>query len=223
MLRWASWFRSFSPAELRLLLQPELHDTIASALDPIRAVTAEYAALDPARRMLVTDQLTWLPDNMLIRGDKVLMAASVEGRMPLLDRQIVERLAGLSARARSTLRSPKSLLRSAVADLIPAEIVGGPKRGFTVPVARFLFEDEARTLERLVLSDRTLARGIYQPDALRGLVARDARYGANHELKLFTVAALELWLRTCVDELTTEPPTDLATASSSASDMAVAV
>jgi asparagine synthase (glutamine-hydrolysing) len=169
-------------------------------VEPLRRVLEAYSELDPGRRMLVGDFLTYLPHNMLLRSDKVLMAASVEGRMPLLDKQIIERVANVPASARSGIRKSKSVLRTAVSDLLPKELLGQPKRGFPVPAASFLVNDPNATLQRLVLSERALDRGLVDRSEVASLVA-----GGN-DLKLFTLASLELWLRANVDDVRTEPP-----------------
>jgi asparagine synthase (glutamine-hydrolysing) len=156
--------------------------------------------------MLIGDLLTYLPDNMLLRSDKVLMGASVEGRTPLLDLRLVERVALLQARDRASLRGGKRLFRQSVADLVPDEVMGGRKRGFPVPVAGFLFGG-GDALERLLLSDRALDRGLIRPDAVRALLSANGDHVAERDLKLFTLAALELWLRTNVDEIRDAPPT----------------
>lgn len=205
-LRWASWFRSFSPAELGRLLSPQLRPSLDELTEPLRRVLAPYGGLDAGRQMLLADTLTWLPDNMLLRGDNVLMAASVEGRMPLLDRELIERVSNAPASSRVGLRRTKAVLREAVGDLIPPEILSAQKRGFAVPIAEFLFSDPERSLERLLLSERALGRGIFEPDEVRALVGGEGSYRVGRELKLFTVASLELWLRSHVDDLTTEPP-----------------
>jgi asparagine synthase (glutamine-hydrolysing) len=208
LLRWASWFRSFAPDELDGLLTSDLRAaaTPEQLVRPLAALLGPHTHLDAGRQMLIGDLLTYLPDNMLLRSDKVLMGASVEGRMPLLDYRIVERVTNVSASARAGLRGGKRVLQEAVGDLIPAELRRRPKRGFPVPIARFLLDDPRRLLERIVLSDRCLERGLFDPSELAALVDGDARYGQDRELKLFTVAALELWLRTNIDELRLEPP-----------------
>jgi asparagine synthase (glutamine-hydrolysing) len=198
LLRWASWFRSFSPEELaRLLRRPVRAESL---VEPLRQALEPYATLDPGRRMLVGDFLTYLPDNMLLRADKVLMAASVEGRMPLVDRQLVERVANVPASARSGARKAKAVLRTAVGDLLPEELLRQPKRGFPVPMESFLRGDLSRALQRLVLSERALDRGLVEPHEAAAVVA------SGGDLKLFTLASLELWLRTNVDEVRDEPP-----------------
>jgi asparagine synthase (glutamine-hydrolysing) len=209
VLRWASWFRSFSPAELRRFLRPELGEGAATlAGEHLRALLAPYGGLDPGRKMLVGDFLTYLPDNMLLRSDKVLMGASVEGRTPLLDHRVVERVSDVSARQRVRRRTPKALFRDAVSDLVPEPILSGVKRGFPVPTARFLLDSDRSPLRAMLRSERFADRGLFQGDALAALA--DGLVGeSNRELKLFTVASLELWLRTNVDQVRESPPSSL--------------
>jgi asparagine synthase (glutamine-hydrolysing) len=208
LLRWASWFRSFTPAELGRLLAPQLRPSAEAGalLEPLRMLLTPYAGLDPGRRMLLGDLLTYLPDNMLSRGDKVLMGASLEGRMPLLDYRIIERVSAVPASRRSGLLRSKSILRKALADVVPAEVLRAPKRGFPVPVAQLLLEGAGGNVERLLLSDRSLARGIFEPSEVASLVRGNGTAPAERELKLFTLTSLELWLRANVDELRLGPP-----------------
>jgi asparagine synthase (glutamine-hydrolysing) len=208
VLRWASWFRSFSAPELRRLLAPELAEGAAGAAEHLRALLAPYDGLDAGRKMLVGDFLTYLPDNMLLRSDKVLMGASVEGRTPLLDHHVVERVSDVSARERVRRRTPKALFRAATADLVPPEILSGVKRGFPVPVNTFLLDSPRSPLRAMLRSERLADRGLFDRDALAAL-ADGAAGEANRELKLFTVASLELWLRANVDRVRDAPPGSL--------------
>jgi asparagine synthase (glutamine-hydrolysing) len=207
LLRWASWFRSFGVDEVRDLLAPGAAPSDEELTAPLERRLADYAPLDRGRRMLVGDLLTYLPDNLLLRGDKVTMAASLEARMPLLDRAIVETAHRMPLGRRAGLRRSKSLLRAAVADLVPAAILGRAKRGFPVPVGR-LITNHALT-ERVLLSDRSLDRGLLSADAVRRLVAATPASAPGHDLKLFTLLSLELWLRANVDAVKTSPPESL--------------
>ena len=211
LLRWSSWFRAFSADDLRNILSPRLVETASPdrLTAPLAALLEPYREVEDARRILIGDLLTYLPDNMLLRADKVLMAGSVEGRMPLLDHCLVERVVRAPASQRAGLLTSKKVLRDAVAELVPQEVLHGPKLGFPVPVARFLLEDRARLADRLVLSERALDRGLFDREALRALVhaARSSRRAS--QLQLFTLMSLELWLRTCVDRVTLTPPASL--------------
>lgn len=207
LLRWASWFRTFSPAEVQDLLDPSLADRATSErlVAPLGSVVATYAGLDAGRRMLLGDFHTYLPDNMLLRTDKVLMAASLEGRVPLLDRAVVERVSAAPVADRIGWRRGKGLLRAAVADLVPRAVLEAPKRGFPVPVARMLREGEGCALESMLLSEHALSRGLLRADAVRELVQGDATV-SHRDLKLFTLISLELWMRANVDRIMLTPP-----------------
>ncbi|HEY2777683.1 MAG TPA: asparagine synthase (glutamine-hydrolyzing) [Gaiellaceae bacterium] len=207
--RWGSWFRSFSLTEVGTLLAPDLAATAADdAIARLRTVLEPYGYLDAGRRMLVGDFHTYLPDNMLLRSDKVLMGASVEGRMPLLDHHVVERVSDVSAADRIRRGTPKALLRAATSDLIPPEIQTAVKRGFTVPTAALLLDDPHSPLRVLLTSDRLADRGLIDKQAL-DLLVEGSHDVSNRPLKLFTIASLELWLRANVDRITETPPTSL--------------
>jgi asparagine synthase (glutamine-hydrolysing) len=154
--------------------------------------------------MLLGDLFTYLPDNMLLRSDKVLMAASLEGRMPLLDIDIVARSSRSAAGDRAALSGSKQTIREAIGDLVPADVLRQPKRGFPVPIERFLVEGARTQLENLILSERALSRDIFRPDRLRAIVRGDeVQMGAR---ELFVLASLEMWMRANVDCLSVHPP-----------------
>jgi asparagine synthase (glutamine-hydrolysing) len=206
LLRWVSWFRTMEPSTIDELLAAELVDSpvperlatgLADLLSPCRNV-------DDGRRMLLGDLFTYLPDNMLLRSDKVLMAGSLEGRMPLLDLEIVRRATSAPAAARASVWRSKRVLREATQTVVPRELRGGPKRGFQVPVERFLIEEGRGLIEQLLLSERCLSRGIFRPDALRRAVVGSREAGLT-SLTLFVLASFELWARANVDRVSTHP------------------
>lgn len=217
-LRWASWFRSFMPAELASLLVPGLAElaTPDALTQPLRGRLERYADVDGCRKMLLGDLLTYLPDNMLLRGDKVTMAASLEARMPLLDRNLVETVCRAPISQRASWRTPKRLLRKALADVIPATATRGPKRGFPVPIARFIVGGPDSLIDDLLLSDRFNDRQLFRPNAVRHLVESARASEPASEMKVFTLASLELWLRTNVDVVSVEPPASIGEALTSA-------
>ena len=119
---------------------------------------------------------------------------------------MVERVARAPGRDRTGLRTGKALLRAAVADLIPEATLKAPKRGFPTPIGRFLVEDSRRLVQRILLSDRTADRGLYDVASLRELVRVASPADGDRPLKLFTLASLELWCRANVDVMTETPP-----------------
>src|SRR3989441_8953686 len=86
------------------------------------------------RKMLYFDQTSWLPDNLLERGDRMTMAASIEARVPFLDHELAAFVSSLPDRFRVRGLQSKWVLREAGKQLIPECILARPKVGFRVPV-----------------------------------------------------------------------------------------
>jgi len=205
-LRWVSWFRTADPDAFEGLFE----GNVANGPVPerlardLRAMLEPYAAIDEARQMLIGDLFTYLPDNMLLRSDKVLMAGSLEGRMPLVDVDVVQRTMAAEARARASLLRSKRVLKEATASLVPRELRRGPKRGFPVPIERFLVEGGRAFVEKLLLSDHSLDRGIFRADAVRAAVQGNVGERLP-DAAIFVLASLELWARANIDRVTTTP------------------
>ena len=209
LVRWVSWFRTTEPDVLGELLVPELAgEELPERLSGrLGEMLAPFESVDAGRRMLLGDLFTYLPDNMLLRSDKVLMAGSLEGRMPLLDLDLVRAATGMSSASRAALLRSKRALRDATAGIVPSNLRGGPKKGFPVPIESFLVEDESGLAQKLVLSERCLSRGLLNPDSVRKAILGP---GDGHRVSgslLFVLASLELWARANVDRVSAQPQT----------------
>ena len=149
--------------------------------------------------MLQTDLATYLPDDLLVKVDITTMLHSLEGRSPFLDHHLAEFAARLPVTFKLRGRTGKYILRRALAAILPPTILNRDKRGFAVPIDRW-FRQELRTVIYDVLLDpRTLARGLFRPDALQTLLDEHASGRVNHRYRLWTLLMLELWFRTYVD------------------------
>jgi len=137
---------AFTDEEKGLLCgTPKLHSRVAGAL------AADWAAtenLPPLERMLELDRRQWLPNDLLVKADKMTMAASLELRVPFLDHQLIEWSATLPAALKLRGSSGKWLLRQAAAKRLPAVCTSGIKKGFTVPVSGWIARPAAPTASR---------------------------------------------------------------------------
>lgn len=128
--RMARWFGALTYAERdRILARTAAHRRPLDAR-PFRA-SERRSALE---RMLFFDQTSWLPDNLLERGDRMTMAASIEARMPFMDVALADLMARLADRWRIRGFTQKYILRRLMAETLPPEILQRPKVGFRVPV-----------------------------------------------------------------------------------------
>ena len=156
-------------------------------------------AADQLDRMLQTDLATYLPDDLLVKVDITTMLHSLEGRSPFLDHHLAEFAARLPVTFKLRGRTGKYILRRALAAILPPAILNRDKRGFAVPIDRW-FRQELRTVIYDVLLDpRTLARGLFRPEALQTLLDEHASGRVNHRYRLWTLLMLELWFRTYLD------------------------
>lgn len=127
------------------------------------------------------------------------MAASVESRVPFLDHRLVEFTARLPERLK--LRrgwTTKYILRRSMKNMLPEAILKRSKMGFPVPVGKWFREGFRPVVDEYVLSDRTLARGLFNPDYVRRLAA-EHQAGANHSERLWALVNFEIWLRQFMD------------------------
>jgi asparagine synthase (glutamine-hydrolysing) len=126
--------------ELRkqLLLDGHDHDVALDLMDDYYRAGPEQDAIG---RMLHVDTLLSLPDDMLTKVDRTTMAVSLEARVPLLDRAVVEFMARLPSSLRVHGWELKYLFKRAVAEILPPTIIHRKKEGFNVPIARWLRQD----------------------------------------------------------------------------------
>lgn len=145
--------------------------------------------------ILLFDQLSWLPDNLLERGDRMTMAASIEGRMPFMDVKLAAFASRLPDRCRVRGRTTKWILREAMKDVLPRSILERPKVGFRIPVNEwFQSSMKAQLIENLFSTDSHSTQ-IYDVTELRRIVDEHMCGRQNHEKLLWTVLNLELWMR----------------------------
>ncbi len=113
----------------------------------------------PLKRMLHFDQTSWLPDNLLERGDRMMMAGSIEGRMPFMDKELAALVARFPDRFLTGAPKGKRVLRALAADILPNEIVTRKKVGFRVPVEQWFRTGLAERMRDLLQSrDSTVRR-----------------------------------------------------------------
>lgn len=159
-------------------------------------------------RMLYVDTKTWLPDDLLVKADKITMASSLELRVPLLDHKVLEFAASLPPEFKVRGRETKRVLKAAFGRTLPAEILHRKKAGFPVPYEAWLRAGLQSGVEDILLSERARSRGYFQAGEIGRLLYANARGGA-YAKEVFSLLVLELWHRAFVDRAL-EPGSRLA-------------
>jgi len=166
-----------------------------------RSVTADYLAArverpadDVLNRYLYLDLTTYLPEDILFKVDITSMANSLECRSPFLDHKLIEFAAGLpGAYKLSATGRHKHILKEAFAAWLPPGFMDRPKKGFSVPLTRWLRDDLAGMMRDTLVSRKTLARWFRQ-DVVERYVAEHVSGRASHSTRLWPLLVLALWL-----------------------------
>jgi asparagine synthase (glutamine-hydrolysing) len=173
---------------------------LLAARDPYDEGLRRYAEATGGtlERMSHADLQTYLVE-LLMKQDQMSMAASVESRVPYLDHEFVEHVTAIPGRFKLRGWQTKAVLRAALRDRVPREILTRRKMGFPVPVGRWFRSQFWPVVREFVLGPRALERGLFEPAFLRRL-AEDHRVGAaEHGARLWLLVNLEIWQRIFLD------------------------
>jgi asparagine synthase (glutamine-hydrolysing) len=189
--RMPRWFGALTDEDCaRLLtLTPPAPDGTPGALLP---VAPGNSAL---RSILFFDQTSWLPDNLLERGDRMTMGASLEARMPFLDHELAAFVSALPDAWRVRGFTTKRVLRLAMRRLLPARILARPKVGFRVPVNEWFRTSMRDYLLTHLTGTDSRTRDYYRPEQLRRVLQEHVEGRHNHEKLLWCMLNLEIWQR----------------------------
>jgi asparagine synthase (glutamine-hydrolysing) len=144
--------------------------------------------------MLYVDTNTWLPDDLLLKADKMTMAASVELRVPLLDYQVLEFAAALPERYKVSGWLLKRILKAALRGSVPETILDRKKTGFPVPYDTWMRHELYEFVVDCISSREGGLDTHFRPAAIAGLLERHRQDG-THAKEVFSLLTLALWHR----------------------------
>lgn len=176
-------------------------------LDAIRAGFEASGGDDVLARMFAVDAHTQLPDDILMLTDKMTMAASLECRVPLLDHELVELAASIPASVKVAGGELKSLMKRALADVLPREVLHRPKRGFGAPMGAWMKGALSGMLESALSRQSVEARGLLNHAPVARLIEDHRANRVDGTDKLLALLNLEVWCRVYLDGRT---PDDVA-------------
>lgn len=167
---------------------------------------ADFARyLDAAEKLpgalLNANMRSYLPDDLLIKADRCSMAASLEARAPFLDHELVELAAAIPFNLKLKGSSGKFILKEAARGILPDAIIDRRKHGFGIPLGAWLRRDMSPVRD-ILLSRRARERGLFQSDAIEGMI-RDHESGwRDYNRPLWALLTLEEWHRQFIDAAT---------------------
>jgi asparagine synthase (glutamine-hydrolysing) len=177
--------------------------TASDPLDIYRARYAETAGAPQLARLQDVDFGVYLADDLLVKTDRASMAHSLEARVPFLDPLVTNLAFALPTRLKVRGLAKKVLLRKAVEPLLPAEVVHGRKRGFSIPAAAWLRGD-LEPFARQTLAPETLRRqGFLRPEPVARLLDEHVAGREDWSRQLWGLLAFTLWYERHAEQ---EPP-----------------
>jgi len=163
-------------------------------VEPVRRLFSMVKDESILDQMLYIDTKTWLPDDLLVKADKMTMANSLELRVPLLDHRLLEFAASLPPDYKLKGFTLKYIWKKALAKRVPDTILKRKKAGFPVPYESWLRNELKDTVRGILTDRRTIQRGYFQRAAIENLISANNACGA-YSKEIFSLVTLELWHR----------------------------
>jgi asparagine synthase (glutamine-hydrolysing) len=193
--RMRGWFAPFTVEERARLIG---HEATRSVLEPY-----VRGGGDALRRMLYADAHTWLADNLLERGDRMSMAASLELRPPFLDHRLVELAFSLPSNIKVRRRTSKWVVKEIARKHLPDAVVDRPKVGFKVPLDEW-FRGGLRDMAfDLLTGPSSFVATTFDGQAVRKLLEDHFAADRDEQTRIWTLLSLEVWHRELVSRLST--------------------
>ncbi|MBK6750921.1 MAG: asparagine synthase (glutamine-hydrolyzing) [Pyrinomonadaceae bacterium] len=199
--RYFRWMSVFKPAFKPLVYTSAFSEQIASndAFELMDKWYMSSTGLGSVDATLLTDQMTYLPNDLLVKVDIASMANSLEARSPFLDHKLIEFAASLPEGQKMSRFRPKSLLKKVAARLVPSDVVYRRKMGFGVPIGRWLRGYMKDYMIENLLSEKLSNRGLFERKAIKKMIDEHLSGQTDYATPLWSLLMLELWFQQFID------------------------
>ncbi len=195
--RHAVWMGSYTAEQQRLLLSPEVLNAWRDdeVFDEIRSYDASNGSNQPdvIEQMMKLDATQYLSECVLFKVDRASMASSLETRAPFLDHTLIEFLLKLPLDLKFRGLTGKYILKRAMRDRLPPQVIKRPKKGFGMPVAKWVKGDLRALVRDTFAPERLRRRGLFNADFVQRLLDEHERGAADHRKLIWTLLMFEMW------------------------------
>jgi asparagine synthase (glutamine-hydrolysing) len=189
------WLGAFSPDEKSRLLRPDVIESLGSdgTFEVVEDHLAECQAEDELSRVLYLDMKMYLEGDILVKVDRASMGCSLEARVPLLNASVVEFATRLPIDLKLRRLTRKYIFRKAVAGHLPPEIINRPKKGFGMPVSKWLQTHLRGLLLDLLSPERLRKQGLFQTSVVEQLIQDHLNGQRDNRKYLWSLLVFQLW------------------------------
>jgi asparagine synthase (glutamine-hydrolysing) len=172
----------------------------SEAARSFREIALRSPGHDPLEPLLYLDSKTYLPGDILTKVDRMSMAVSLEARTPLLDHKLIEFVCTrIPANLKMKGLETKHILKQAVRNLVPEQILDRPKQGFGIPIDRWINFELRQRIRETLTSSSSRQRGYFEPRYIEVLLDEHERGRRDHSTPLWALFMFELWHQRYVD------------------------
>jgi asparagine synthase (glutamine-hydrolysing) len=187
-------YNTMDPSLKQELLRGDiLQGCDASMREIVQSWQSDVAHLDGLSQMLYVDARLSLADKLLMYGDKMSMAVSLEARVPYLDLELMEFVESLPPALKIRGRTQKYLLKKAAAKWVPRDVIYRKKIGFQTPLDEWLQKELRCVVEDRLLSPGSACRTYLEPEVVRQMLDDHQRRRQNHRRTLLSLLTFEIW------------------------------
>jgi len=191
-----AWKAFFDDSHKRAVLSDDVLTALDGSLDSyplFQRYFEEAGHHDPLNAFMYADTKVYLPDDILVKVDRMSMAHSLEVRVPFLDYRVVEFMFGLPGRLKMPGLNLKHLLKKTMRGMLPPQTLKKPKGGFNVPIPRWLKHELRPLIEHYLSASRIKAQGIFRPETVSRLVCDHLAGRANYSRNIWALLVFNLW------------------------------
>lgn len=200
-LKHVRWMIFMGEEERKRLYTRELQEELEgnNSFQIVRDLFAEAVGYGSLSQQLYVDIKNYLPDDILVKVDRMSMANSLEARVPFLDHVFMEFVSSIPVHLKLSGNRTKYILRKAFDDLLPQNVLQRNKQGFSIPMKNWLRNELKPLLVDTLSEERVRKRGYFNWDYVHQLQREHINGTGNHAHRLWALMVFELWQRIYVD------------------------
>jgi asparagine synthase (glutamine-hydrolysing) len=189
-----SWFGSFAAGQHESLLTRDvLEHTNADIYRGVRELVEASDAKNVIEQMQYADINFYMAEDILTKVDRAAMAVSLETRAPFLDPRVGQFAASIPVEYKLKGKSGKHILKTAMKDLLPNNILHRPKKGFGIPIAEWLKGRLSPLMNDMLSPERLKTQGLFNTNYVQKLIKEHESSRASHHKELWTLLVFQLW------------------------------
>ena len=147
-----------------------------------------------------TDIHNFMKGLNLTYTDRSSMAASVEVRVPFIDKFVIEKGMAISGEQKFKGKTLKYLLKKSAENLLPKDIIYRPKSSFGAPIRSWISKDLVGLIDTILSDEAILKRGVFNPSKVRQLIEDDRLGKADYAYQIYQLLSIEVWFRIFIDK-----------------------